>query len=105
MQLEERFLDEQAVSEITGIKVRTLRKWRLQGRGPGPLVRGHPLGHGGPGHAKHLGRLGVGHPVPDRLHGPPPEIFLRCGGQRACIGGRHRVNVAPDLQNVIYIML
>ena len=32
---EERLLDEAAVSEITGIKIRTLRKWRLQGRGPG----------------------------------------------------------------------
>jgi phage terminase Nu1 subunit (DNA packaging protein) len=42
---EERLVDEQAVSEITGIKIRTLRKWRLQGRGPegrrveGRLVR------------------------------------------------------------------
>jgi phage terminase Nu1 subunit (DNA packaging protein) len=31
---EDRLVDEQAVSEITGIKIRTLRKWRLQGRGP-----------------------------------------------------------------------
>jgi predicted DNA-binding transcriptional regulator AlpA len=42
---EERLVDERAVSELTGIKVRTLRKWRLQGRGPevrrieGRLVR------------------------------------------------------------------
>ena len=32
---DDRLLDEQAVSAISGIKVRTLRKWRLQGRGPG----------------------------------------------------------------------
>ncbi len=32
---EERLLDEGAVSQLTGIKIRTLRKWRLQGRGPG----------------------------------------------------------------------
>lgn len=32
--IEDRLVDEQRVSEITGIKVRTLRKWRLQGRGP-----------------------------------------------------------------------
>ena len=38
-------INEQRVSEITGIKIRTLRKWRLQGRGPavrrveGRLVR------------------------------------------------------------------
>ena len=31
---EDRLIDERAVSEITGIKIRTLRKWRLQGRGP-----------------------------------------------------------------------
>jgi predicted DNA-binding transcriptional regulator AlpA len=42
---DDRLLDEQAVAEITGIKIRTLRKWRLQGRGPsvrrieGRLVR------------------------------------------------------------------
>jgi len=43
--LQDRLVDEQFVSEITGVKVRTLRKWRLQGRGPkvkrleGRLVR------------------------------------------------------------------
>ena len=31
---EDRLVDEQVVSEITGIKIRTLRKWRLHGRGP-----------------------------------------------------------------------
>jgi len=30
----DRLVDEQVVSEITGIKIRTLRKWRLHGRGP-----------------------------------------------------------------------
>jgi phage terminase Nu1 subunit (DNA packaging protein) len=41
----ERLVGEQVVSDITGIKIRTLRKWRLQGRGPsvkrieGRLVR------------------------------------------------------------------
>jgi excisionase family DNA binding protein len=41
----DRLVDEQLVSEITGIKIRTLRKWRHQGRGPavrrveGRLVR------------------------------------------------------------------
>jgi len=41
----DRLINEQAVSVITGIKIRTLRKWRLQGRGPkvrcveGRLVR------------------------------------------------------------------
>jgi phage terminase Nu1 subunit (DNA packaging protein) len=41
----DRLVDEQVVSEITGIKIRTLRKWRQQGRGPsvrrieGRLVR------------------------------------------------------------------
>jgi phage terminase Nu1 subunit (DNA packaging protein) len=45
MQPEDRLVDEQVVSEMTGIKIRTLRKWRLQGRGPivrrveGRLVR------------------------------------------------------------------
>lgn len=43
--VEDRLVDETIVSEITGIKIRTLRKWRLQGRGPsvrrveGRLVR------------------------------------------------------------------
>jgi predicted DNA-binding transcriptional regulator AlpA len=42
---EDRLVDEATVSAITGIKIRTLRKWRLQGRGPkvrrieGRLVR------------------------------------------------------------------
>jgi phage terminase Nu1 subunit (DNA packaging protein) len=41
----DRLVDERVVSEIAGIKIRTLRKWRLQGRGPtvrrieGRLVR------------------------------------------------------------------
>jgi phage terminase Nu1 subunit (DNA packaging protein) len=43
--VDDRLVDEHAVSEISGIKIRTLRKWRLQGRGPavrrveGRLVR------------------------------------------------------------------
>jgi phage terminase Nu1 subunit (DNA packaging protein) len=43
--VDDRLVGEHAVSEITGIKIRTLRKWRLQGRGPsvrrveGRLVR------------------------------------------------------------------
>jgi len=42
---EDRLVAEATVSAITGIKIRTLRKWRLQGRGPkvrrieGRLVR------------------------------------------------------------------
>ena len=31
---EDKLVDEQVVSTITGIKIRTLRKWRLQDRGP-----------------------------------------------------------------------
>jgi predicted DNA-binding transcriptional regulator AlpA len=41
----ERFVDVQVVSRLTGIKIRTLKKWRAEGRGPtamrveGRLVR------------------------------------------------------------------
>jgi DNA-binding transcriptional MerR regulator len=33
----ERLVDVRVVSELTGIKVRTLRKWRCEGRGPAAM--------------------------------------------------------------------
>jgi predicted DNA-binding transcriptional regulator AlpA len=33
----ERLVDVQIVSQLTGIKVRTLRKWRTEGRGPAAM--------------------------------------------------------------------
>jgi predicted DNA-binding transcriptional regulator AlpA len=33
----ERLVDVQVVSQLTGIKVRTLRKWRTEGRGPAAM--------------------------------------------------------------------
>jgi predicted DNA-binding transcriptional regulator AlpA len=33
----ERLIDVRAVSELTGIKIRTLKKWRTEGRGPAAM--------------------------------------------------------------------
>ena len=33
----ERLIDVRVVSELTGIKVRTLKKWRTEGRGPAAM--------------------------------------------------------------------
>jgi hypothetical protein len=84
---------------------RPARPLRLQGRRPAGRVRGHPLGHRGPSHPEDPSGLGVSQAVPDRLHGPPPEIRLRCGGQRAGISGCHACTLPQGRPIAIHILL